>query len=304
MNFVSLTTNSLRQQFSAFAAFHFAQKRVFHVITVPSISLLHLGRVGTLLDLRLVAWHNLGRWEALGKLSHCIGRLFSFSECPTPRWRCCDAISMCDYIRACPLHDWTHHTAHYSHQIRDRASQSRFACMQSWMQNRVFRWRRSTKAHAIQSTLRRAASKHILTPKSFKWSMGAGIITQHNLKPQKSVVFQPSSLQGFKTQLNIAGIFSSLQLETSCCHNAFHFSIRYCIATIRLVLPSDRFPTLQVLQFCIYAISHFASQRRIRLMVFAFAGLHIASFLETKANKQHRTQLYYFLLSPSSRVSR
>ena len=85
MNSVSLTINSLKQQFGAFVAFYFAQKWVFHVATVLSISLLHLGRVGMLLDLHLAAWHNLGRWEALGKLSHCIGRLFSFSGCLAPR---------------------------------------------------------------------------------------------------------------------------------------------------------------------------------------------------------------------------
>ena len=144
----------------------------------------------------------------------------------------------------------------------------------------------------------------MLTPKLFKRSMGVGIITQHGRKPQKSVVFQPSSLQGFRIQLNTTGMFSSLQLDTSCCHNAFQFSTCYCIATIRLVLPSDRFPTLQVLKFCIYAISHLASQRRIRLMVFAFAGLHVASFLHKKANNHDSTQLYHLLLSPSSWTSR
>ena len=64
MDSVSPTINSLRQQFGAFVAFHFAQKRISHVATFPSISLLHLGRVGTLLGLHLSAWHNLGRWEA------------------------------------------------------------------------------------------------------------------------------------------------------------------------------------------------------------------------------------------------
>ena len=137
MNSVSLTMNSLRQQFGAFVAFHFAQNRVFHVATVLSISLLHLGRVGTLLGLHLAAWHNLGRWEALDKLSHCIGRLFSFSGCPAPRWRCCDAISVCEYIIACPFHDWTHHMAHYSHQIHDRALPSRSACMHAIMNAKI-----------------------------------------------------------------------------------------------------------------------------------------------------------------------
>ena len=85
MDSLSPTINSLRQQFGSFVAFHFAQKRIFHVATAPFISLLHLGRVGTLLGLHLATWHNLGRWEALGKLSHYIGRLFSFSGCPAPR---------------------------------------------------------------------------------------------------------------------------------------------------------------------------------------------------------------------------
>ena len=112
MDSVPPTTNSLRQHFGAFATFHFNQNRVFYVATVPSISLLHLRRVGTFLGLHLVAWHNLRRWEAFGKLSQCSMRLFSFFGCLAPLWLCCDAISMCDYIRACPLHDWTHNTAH------------------------------------------------------------------------------------------------------------------------------------------------------------------------------------------------
>ena len=154
------------------------------------------------------------------------------------------------------------------------------------MQNRVFWWRRSTNAHTNHPTHRHAASKHIPTPKLFKLSMGVGIITQHSRKPQKSVVFQTNSMQGFRTQLNTTGIFSSLQLDTSCFQNAFHFSTHYCITTIRLVSPSDGFPTLQVLKFCMCAISHFASQRRIRLMIFGFVGLHVASFLQKKANRQ------------------
>ena len=69
MNSLSPTINNTRQQSSTFAAFHFSQKRISHVATVPSLSLLHLRRVGTLLGLHWAARHNLGRWEATGKLS-------------------------------------------------------------------------------------------------------------------------------------------------------------------------------------------------------------------------------------------
>ena len=163
------------------------------------------------------------------------------------------------------------------------------------MQNRVFWWRRSTNAHAIQPAPRRATSIPISTPKSFKLSMGVGIIPQHSRKPQKSVVFQSNSLQGFRTQLNTTGIFSSLQLDTSCCHNAWHFSTCYCIATIRIVLPSDLFPTLQVLKFCIYAISHFASQRRIRLLVLPLLVFMLPLALIIKlTNMASRNSIIFF----------
>lgn len=74
MDSLPCIANSPRKQSGAFATFHFAQKGVFHVATILFIFFLHLGCVGMLLDLHLAAWHNLGCWEALWKLSQCIGR--------------------------------------------------------------------------------------------------------------------------------------------------------------------------------------------------------------------------------------
>ena len=80
MNSLSPTINNTRQQSSTFAAFHFSQKRISHVATIPSLSLLYLRRVGTLLGLHWAAWYNLGHWEAIGKVSQCPGRRSSSSR--------------------------------------------------------------------------------------------------------------------------------------------------------------------------------------------------------------------------------
>lgn len=77
MNSLSPITNHPRQPSGAFSGFHFAQNRVSHVEIVPSISLLHFGRIVTLLGFRLTAWHNLERWEVFGKLSQCARGCFS-----------------------------------------------------------------------------------------------------------------------------------------------------------------------------------------------------------------------------------
>lgn len=51
------------------------------------------------------------------------------SRCPPPRWRRCDAIPTCDHTTPYPLCDWTRQPARWTHQMRDGASPSRFACM-------------------------------------------------------------------------------------------------------------------------------------------------------------------------------
>ena len=105
MNSLSPPTNCPRQQSGAFAAFHLSQKLVFLRGDRPLHLVVPLGRVGTLLGLPLAAWHNLGRWEAIRKLSQNIGQFSSSSGWPAPRWRCCNALSTCDHTLPCPLRD-------------------------------------------------------------------------------------------------------------------------------------------------------------------------------------------------------
>ena len=48
LNSESHVSNNPKRQSGAFVAFYFAQNRFFYVATVPFLSLLHVGRVGTL----------------------------------------------------------------------------------------------------------------------------------------------------------------------------------------------------------------------------------------------------------------
>ena len=124
----------------------------------------------------------------LGGFSPSLGVLLRVGGAVT-RFPCVTTLGRAHYTIGHITRPTSHIKFTIAHRHRDL-----HACMQSWRQNRVFWWRRSTNAHAIQPAPRRAASKPIPTPKPFKWSMGVGIITQHSRKPQKSVIFQPNSL--------------------------------------------------------------------------------------------------------------
>ena len=77
--------------------------------------------------------------------------------------------------------------SHIAIAIRMHGARSR-------LQNRVFPWRRSTNAHAHLPAPQCAVPKPIQTPKSLNHSVGVGINTQHNRKPQKSAILTPSMI--------------------------------------------------------------------------------------------------------------
>ena len=118
-------------------------------------------------------------------------------RCPTLRWRCCNAMSTCDFTTPCPLRDWTHQRTRWSHQTRDRASPWRSACM---AHDRNAKSRFSGGSAPPTRTLtnqhcKYADSKPLPIPKPLNWSVGVGITMQHNRIPQISAVFyQPKSI--------------------------------------------------------------------------------------------------------------
>ena len=97
--------------------------------TVLSLLFHHVGHVGTLPRPLLAAALNLGRWEALGKLSQCTGRCFSPLGCPALPWQRCHVTATRDHTTPCPLRYWTRQRTWWSHQARDRASPWRCTCM-------------------------------------------------------------------------------------------------------------------------------------------------------------------------------
>ena len=130
------------------------------------------------------------------------------------------------------------------------------------MQNRIFKWRRSTNAHASFVAPQCTISKPFLTTKSLNQSVGMGITMQHNCNTQKSAIFLPAQVPA-RIQ-NTIEHYRHLLFTL-----ARHKLLSQCSPLFNMLLHRNNPPRLAIksfsnttsARFCICAISHFASQQ-------------------------------------------